>query len=94
MRVYLAGGMGYRKILFPQKRGQQMNIHLVVGSGQYRKHVIPSLRGQGEGLKMNIHLAGIESRADTLKQYSEEYRPYILESFLNVSAQSEKYLQL
>lgn len=40
MKLYLAGGMSYRELLFG---GAIMNLYLVAGGGQWAKHIAPTV---------------------------------------------------
>lgn len=41
MKLYLAGGMGYRELLFG---GAIMDLYLAIGGGQWNKYVAPTLK--------------------------------------------------
>lgn len=60
----------------------------------YSKAIIncPAAEENQEGNSMNIMLAGGESRADELGEQRKKYKPYILESFLQTTEKSLKYL--
>ena len=60
----------------------------------YSKAIIncPTAEENQEGNSMNIMLAGEESRADELGEQRKKYKPYILESFLQTTEKSVKYL--
>ena len=60
----------------------------------YSKAIIncPTAEENQEGNSMNIMLAGGESRADKLGEQRKKYKPYILESFLQTTEKSVKYL--
>lgn len=40
MKLYLAGGMGYRELLFG---GAIMDLYLAIGGGQWNKYVAPTV---------------------------------------------------
>lgn len=60
----------------------------------YSKAIIncPTAEENQEGNSMNIMLADGESRADKLGEQRKKYKPYILESFLQTTEKSVKYL--
>lgn len=60
----------------------------------YSKAIIncPAAEENQEGNSMNIMLAGGEGRADELGEQRKKYKPYILESFLQTTEKSVKYL--
>ena len=60
----------------------------------YSKAIIncPTAEENQEGNSMNIMLAGGKSRADKLGEQRKKYKPYILESFLQTTEKSVKYL--
>jgi hypothetical protein len=60
----------------------------------YSKAIIncPAAEENQEGNSMNIMLAGGGSRADELGEQRKKYKPYILESFLQTTEKSVKYL--
>lgn len=41
MKLYLAGGMSYRELLFG---GAIMDLYLAIGGGQWNKYVAPTLK--------------------------------------------------
>lgn len=41
MKLYLAGGMGYRELLFGWAI---MDLYLAIGGGQWNKYVAPTLK--------------------------------------------------
>lgn len=98
MKLYLAGGMGYRELLFG---GGNMKLFLA-GDVPWRELIYskaiincPAAEENQEGNSMNIMLAGGESRADEavyLGEQRKKYKPYILESFLQTTEKSVKYL--
>lgn len=90
MRIYLAGGDSYKKMLFGHLDNETMKLFLVTTSGQYSKYIVPRIQENGE--KMRLYLAGGECRADILGKQRYFYKPYILESFYNINDNSEKYL--
>ena len=58
MKLYLAGGMGYRELLFG---GAIMDLYLAIGGGQWNKYVAPTLKEIGG--KPNENVSG-SSRGD------------------------------
>lgn len=96
MKLYLAGGMSYRELLF---WGGNMKLFLA-GDVPWRELIYskaiincPAAEENQEGNSMNIMLAGGgESRADELGEQRKKYKPYILESFLQTTEKSVKYL--
>ena len=95
MKLYLAGGMSYRELLFG---GAIMKLFLA-GDVPWRELIYskaiincPTAEENQEGNSMNIMLAGGESRADKLGEQRKKYKPYILESFLQTTEKSVKYL--
>lgn len=95
MKLYLAGGMSYRELLFG---GAIMKLFLA-GDVPWRELIYskaiincPTAEENQEGNSMNIMLAGWESRADKLGEQRKKYKPYILESFLQTTEKSVKYL--
>lgn len=95
MKLYLAGGMGYRELLFG---GAIMKLFLA-GDVPWRELIYskaiincPTAEENQEGNSMNIMLAGGESGADKLGEQRKKYSPYILESFLQTTEKSVKYL--
>lgn len=95
MKLYLAGGMSYRELLF---WGAIMKLFLA-GDVPWRELIYskaiincPTAEENQEGNSMNIMLAGGESRADKLGEQRKKYKPYILESFLQTTEKSVKYL--
>ena len=54
MKLYLAGGMSYRELLFG---GAIMDLYLAIGGGQWNKYVAPTLKEMG-GVKRNENLSG------------------------------------
>lgn len=84
MKLYLAGGMSYRELLFG---GAIMKLFLA-GDVPWRELIYskaiincPTAEENQEGNSMNIMLADGESRADKLGEQRKKYKPYILESF-------------
>ena len=95
MKLYLAGGMSYRELLFG---GAIMKLFLA-GDVPWRELIYskaiincPTAEENQEGNSMNIMLAGEGSRADELGEQRKKYKPYILESFLQTTEKSVKYL--
>lgn len=95
MKLYLAGGMSYRELLFG---GAIMKLFLA-GDVPWRELIYskaiincPAAEENQEGNSINIMLAGGESRADELGEQRKKYKPYILESFLQTTEKSVKYL--
>lgn len=54
MKLYLAGGMSYRELLFG---GAIMDLYLAIGGGQWNKYVAPALKEMG-GVKRNENFSG------------------------------------
>lgn len=95
MKLYLAGGMSYRELLFG---GAIMKLFLA-GDVPWRELIYskaiincPTAEENQEGNSINIMLAGGGSRADKLGEQRKKYKPYILESFLQTTEKSVKYL--
>lgn len=51
MKLYLAGGMGYRELLFG---GAIMDLYLAIGGGQWNKYVAPTLKNWNGEYNENI----------------------------------------
>lgn len=60
MKLYLAGGMSYRELLFG---GAIMDLYLAIGGGQWNKYVAPTLKEMG-GVKRNENLSGSSRGGD------------------------------
>lgn len=95
MKLYLAGGMSYRELLF----GEAIMKLFLAGDVPWRELIYskaiincPTAEENQEGNSMNIMLAEGESRADELGEQRKKYKPYILESFLQTTEKSVKYL--
>lgn len=95
MKLYLAGGMSYRELLFG---GAIMKLFLA-GDVPWRELIYSkaiincsAAEENQEGNSMNIMFAGCESRADELREQRKKYKPYLLESFLQTTEKSVKYL--
>lgn len=95
MKLYLAGGMSYRELLFG---GAIMKLFLA-GDVPWRELIYSkaiincsAAEENQDGNSMNIMLAGWKSRTDKLREQRKKYKPYILESFLQTTEKSVKYL--
>ena len=51
MKLYLAGGMSYRELLFG---GAIMDLYLAIGGGQWNKYVAPTLKEIGGKSNENV----------------------------------------
>lgn len=95
MKLYLAGGMSYRELLFG---GAIMKLFLA-GDVPWRELIYskaiincPTAEENQEGNSMNIMLAGGEAELTSWESKEKKYKPYILESFLQTTEKSVKYL--
>ena len=59
MKLYLAGGMSYRELLFG---GAIMDLYLAIGGGQWNKYVAPTLKEIGG--KSNENVSGSSRGGD------------------------------
>lgn len=77
-----------------QEKKNDMKLFLVTKSGQFTQFIAPEYLEKDGDSDMRVMLAGSESRSDKLAEQKKKkkLKPFILDSFFNVSPATEKYV--